>query len=180
PVPAPTPGQLQTFAFTFQMQGYQPATINASPVNNTITITAALAPMIVQDQQQQVGPDTQVPIPVGGGRVLNVTGGGGGPIFDNHTTTGSANVDEACTIADLRVRLSGNHSFYRDLIVTLRGPGGQNYSLQRQSQQNPFRSYAVSRARGRSAQGRWVLAIEDTLRQDSGQLRAWSMTITCQ
>ncbi len=180
PIPAPQPGQVQTFAFNFALAGYQPATVNASPTNNQITITAALAPLA-----------GAVPTPVGGdptgddgepsngGPELRVSGRGGGPIFDNHTTTGTASVGQACTIDSLRVRLVGNHSYYGDLHITLTDPQGHSYSLARGGRQNPFRTHRVRRAAGRQAQGTWRLAIADRLAQDSGILRSWAMTFTC-
>ncbi|HEY8429771.1 MAG TPA: proprotein convertase P-domain-containing protein, partial [Sandaracinaceae bacterium] len=174
PVPAPQPGEVQTFAFQFTLPGYQPATINASPVNNTISITAALAPA-VQPQ----------PVPTGGeddeeeAGELRVHGQGGGPIYDNHTTTGSAVVTEDCTIDRLRVRLNGSHTYYGDLYITLRDPNGNSYSLARGGRTNPFRTHTVRRAEGRQARGRWTIAIEDRLRQDSGVLRSWSLSFRC-
>ncbi len=175
PVPAPVPGQVQTFAFTFELAGYQPATINASPVNNTISITAALAPAI---QPQEVGTPSQPGDDSEAGEI-QVPGRGGGAIYDNHTTTGSAEVTQPCTIDRLRVRLSGNHTYYGDLHIRLRDPNGNSYSLASGGRNNPFRSHTVSRASGRQAQGRWTLSIEDRLRQDSGTLRGWSMNLRC-
>lgn len=179
PIPAPQPGQPpQTFAFNFAMEGYQPATINASPVNNTIHITAALAPAV---------PPQVVPVEAGGdpgggagGPEFTVNGQGGGAIWDNHTTTGSATVGQSCVINTLRVRLGGNHSYYGDLHITLSDPDGHSYSIARGGRQNPFRSHTVRRASGRQARGVWRLAIADRLAQDSGTLNSWSMTFTCQ
>ncbi len=181
PIPAPVPGQPPpTFAFTFTLDGYQPATINAAPVNNTISITAALAPAIAA---QAVGGD-----PAAGGDPADTTadgpgitvrGRGGGPIYDNHTTTGTASVTQPCVIDTLRLTLSGTHTFFGDLHITLRDPEGHSYSIARGGRANPFRAHSVRRAAGRQAQGTWRLAIDDRLAQDSGILRAWSMTMTC-
>lgn len=45
PIPAPQPGQPPAaFAFTFTLDGYQPTTIQATPVNGTISLSATLAP----------------------------------------------------------------------------------------------------------------------------------------
>lgn len=45
PIPAPAPGQpAQLFRFTFTLEGYAPAAIDAAPVNGTITLAATLAP----------------------------------------------------------------------------------------------------------------------------------------
>lgn len=181
PIPAAAPGQVQTFAFTFQLEGHQTATINASPVNGTISITAALAPVMAQQlavQPQEVGGAEE---PSGGreGNTLRVSGQGGGRIYDHHTTSGSAVVNEPCVIDRLGVTLNGHHSYFGDLYITLRDPSGNSYSLARGGRQNPFRSHTVRRARGRQAQGRWTLAIEDRLQADSGNLNGWSMRIDC-
>ena len=177
PVPAPQPGEVQTFAFTFNLDGYQPATINASPVNDTISITAALAPAV---QAQEVGGDSASDDEGGDDEdVLRVAGRGGGRIWDNHTTTGHATVSRSCVVDRLQVRLVGDHTYYGDLHITLRDPNGRTYSLARGGRRNPFRAHTVRRARGRQARGRWTLAIADRLRQDSGRLRRWGMAIRC-
>src|SRR5690606_10675785 len=88
PVPAPRPGEVQTFAFTFELAGYQPATINASPVNNTISITAALAPAVQSEPGNAQGGGDGEP------SELQVTGRGGGAIYDNHTTPATAEVEQ--------------------------------------------------------------------------------------
>lgn len=176
PVPAPVPGQVQTFSFTFALAGYQPATINASPVNNTISITAALAPA-VQPQEVDTPSDPGDDDTEAG--EIRVVGRGGGAIYDNHTTTGSAEVTQPCTIDRLRVRLNGNHTYFADLHIRLRDPNGNSYSLASGGRGNPFRSHNVSRASGRQAQGRWTLSIDDRLAQDRGMLRGWSMNLRC-
>ena len=182
PVPAPQPGQVQTFAFTFNLDGYQPATINASPVNNTISITAALAPAV---QPEEVGGDDEGDDEgddgdEGSGPQITVQGRGGGPIWDNHTTTGHAVVSESCVVDRLRVRLVGTHTYYGDLHISLRDPDGRTYSLANGGRRNPVRTHTVRRASGRQARGRWTLSVADRLAQDSGVLRSWGMTIRCQ
>src|SRR5690606_34461683 len=107
---------------------------------------------------------------------MRVNGQGGGPIYDNHTTTGTAMVTQDCTIDRLRVRLNGTHTYYGDLYITLRDPNGNSYSIARGGRANPFRTHTVRRAEGRQARGRWTIAIEDRLRQDSGVLRGWSLS----
>lgn len=174
PIPAPQPGQTQTFAFVFSLDGYQPATINTSPMNGVISITAALAPAT---QAVEVGaegdPDSE------GGNEITVNGRGGGPIFDNHTTTGSAVVDESCVVDRLRVRLEGTHTYFQDLTVTLRDPQGHSYTLQTRSRRNPFRTHVVRRAAGRQARGTWNVSVADTVAQDSGRLNGWRLMMTC-
>lgn len=178
PIPVAQPGEVQTFAFTFNLDGYQPATINAPPVNNTISITAALAPAVTAEE---VGGDDGDGDGDGdeGGDTLTVQGRGGGPIWDNHTTTGHATVGEACVIDRLRVRLVGTHTYFGDLHITLRDPNGHTYSLARGGRRNPFRTHTVRRASGRQARGRWTLSVADRLNQDSGILRNWGLSIRC-
>ena len=86
---------------------------------------------------------------------------------------------QSCVIDSLRVQLSGTHTYFGDLYITLRDPEGHSYSIARGGRANPFRTHSVRRAAGRQARGTWRLAIEDRLRQDSGILRSWSMIVTC-
>lgn len=176
PIPAPTPGQTQTFQFTFQLPGFQPSTISASPVNNTITLNAALMP--TAGATGAIDP-TGATAPGGGGARLTARGTGGGRIFDYHTTTATARVDAQCMIDSLEVDVDGNHTCYSDLEVSLRGPDGTGYSLQSHSSRNPFRSHSVRRAAGHPSAGPWILAVEDSVGADSGNLRGFSLTIRC-
>lgn len=178
PVPAPVPGQVQSFAFTFELAGYQTATINATPVNNTISITAALAPAMQPQEVPVAG--TEGEEGDDGGPEITVQGRvPDGRIFDNHQTIGTAEVGQPCTIDRLRVRLNGNHTFNSDLYVSVRGPNGQSYMLQRSQRTNPFRAHIVRRAVGQQAQGRWTLIVDDRVGQDSGTLRGWSLGLRC-
>ncbi len=77
------------------------------------------------------------------------------------------------------MRLAGQHSYYGDLHITLRDPENHRYTLANGGRANPFRTHTVRRASGRAAQGRWTLAVEDRLAQDSGVLRGWTMGIRC-
>lgn len=197
PVPAPTPGVAQSFEFTFQFPGYNPTTITASPTNGTITLNAVLAPATVAGVPG-VPPGTPgmgvVPpgTPVGAGVVPPGTGGmappgtrftirgsGGGRIYDYHTTTATAEVPTACRIRDLRVDINGNHTFHSDLEVRLTAPDGTTFSLQNHNRRNPFRTHTVTRARGHMSNGRWVLAIEDSVGADSGNLSSFELQFTC-
>lgn len=181
PIPAATGGQTQTFQFTFQLPGYQPATISASPINNTITLNAALAPMVVGTGA--VDPTTGATTGGTGGATgasITARGTGGGRIVDMSTTTSTARVAESCTIGTLAVDVDGTHSYFSDLVVSLRGPDGTNYQLQSHAGRNPFRSHTVRRAAGRPSAGEWTVSVADTVRADSGQLRGFTLSITCQ
>lgn len=181
PVPVAQPGQAQTFQFTFQLPGYQPATISASPINSTITLNAALAPIEVASSgsgstpsppdDDDAGDDTR--------ESFTVRGPAGGAIYDRHTTTSTARVTRACVIASLRVNIQGNHTYNSDLGVTLSGPDGTVYPLQNRESRTPFRVHTVRRAAGRPSQGAWTLAIADLANADSGNLRGWTMTVRC-
>ncbi|MEM9187643.1 MAG: proprotein convertase P-domain-containing protein [Myxococcota bacterium] len=169
PIPAPAPGQAaQTFDFVFTLAGHQSTTITAAPQNGQIAITAALASMTAV-----------APTPAGEGRVLNVTGRGGGAIRDFSSVSARATVAEPCIIQELRVTLRGNHTYHGDLRIGLRGPADENYSLFG-GRGNPFRTHRVRNAVGKQAQGEWRVTIRDTQAEDFGQLRAFSMRIECQ
>jgi hypothetical protein len=178
PVPAPAPGEApQTFQFTFQLPGFQPTTIAASPVNNTISLNAVLASLTPPTVPTIPGlPPT---IPGGAGGVMVVRGPPGGPIFDYHTTTSVAVVSQPCIVRSLRVDIDGSHTFNHDLLVGIRAPDDSAFSLQRHSARSPFRTHSVSRARGHQAMGRWTLSIEDTVGADSGTLRGFTLNIEC-
>jgi hypothetical protein len=168
-LPADQLGLPQTF--TFNLAGYQPTTATGVAVNNSMMISATLMP---------AGGGIAMPGMGGGPRTISAHGSGGGPIFDYHTTTARATVNESCIIQSLQVRVNGHHSYFSDLAVSLRGPAGQSASLQRRRSQNPFRSYSPSNVRGTQAMGTWTLSIRDEVGADSGNLAGFSMTISCQ
>lgn len=175
PVPVAAAGETQTFQFTFVAPGFQPATLTASPVNNTISLNAVLTPVLAT----AVPPPPTTMVPGGRPGVIPVHGGGGGPIFDYHTTTAQAMVPQQCPIRSLRVVIDGRHTFNRDLEVSLRAPDGTSFSLQRHSSRSPFRSHTVSRARGHMSAGTWTLSISDTVGADSGTLSGFDMVVEC-
>lgn len=179
PIPAAQPGETQTFQFTFQLPGFQPATVSASPINNTITLNAALAPMVAATGAVDPTTGQATPPDTGGGGTFTVRGPAGGRIWDNHTTTSAARVEQSCVIRSLSVDINGSHTYNSDLVVSVRGPDGTNYQLQSHASRNPFRTHAVRRAAGHPSQGVWTLAIADTVGADSGELRGWSMTVRC-
>ena len=162
-IPAAQLGLPQTF--TFNLAGYQPAVATAVAVNNAITVSATLQPAM--------GGSTP-------GQTIVVRGHGGGRIYDYHTTTARAEVNQPCIIQHMVVRVSGRHTYHSDLTVRLRGPAGQSATLQRRRSRNPFRSYTVNRVIGTQAMGQWTLSIRDDVRADSGVLSGFTMTITCQ
>jgi subtilisin-like proprotein convertase family protein len=113
------------------------------------------------------------------GGSMRVHGMGGGPVYDYHTTTAQASVTSPCVIRELHVDLGGNHTFNRDLVVSLRAPDGTSFSLQRHQSRSPFRSFAVPRARGHLAMGVWVVSVEDTVGADRGMLNSFDMQLDC-
>lgn len=193
PVPAPTAGVTQTFEFTFLLPGYTATSVTASPVNNTINLNAVMAPIVAAAPPGGLGvtppgttgtlpPGTVLPPGVGGpppGTHFTVRGGGGGRIFDNHTTTATADVGASCRIGALRVDIDGSHTYHSDLIVRLSSPSGETFTLQNHARRNPFRSHTVTRARGSMTNGRWTLSIEDNVGADTGNLAGFSLDITC-
>lgn len=181
PIPLATPGQTQTFQFTFQLPGYQPATVSASPINNTITLNATLAPVLAAPGavDPSAGTTTAAAGATAQGPRIVAHGSPGGAIYDMHTTTSTARVDQQCVIADLDVEVEGTHSYFSDLAISLRGPDGTSYQLHGHTVRNPFREHSVRRAAGHSSQGQWTLSVADTVRADSGQLRGFTLTIQC-
>jgi hypothetical protein len=168
PIPAPEPGQpAPTFDFVFEKDGYETATIRASPVNGVINITAALAP----SGSAAVGP--------GGTRELEIVGTGGGAITDFHTTTATVNVAEDCIVEEASAVLRGNHSYHQDLTVTLRAPTDQSFTLHNQRQGNPFRSHRVRGVEGKNARGEWTLRIRDDVERDTGRLARFALRLEC-
>ena len=187
PVPRPQPGEAQSFEFTFQLPGYQSQTITASPVNNTLTLNVLLQPEVVGTPPVAGDPagtgTQQVAVQAGAGtpgQVITVEARGGGPITDFRTTRATANVPTSCVMGGLSIDIEGTHTYFTDLAVSLEGPDGTSYSIQRRGRANPFRTHTVRRARGHASAGEWVLSIADQVGQDSGALRGFSMTITCQ
>lgn len=180
PVPRPAPGETQTFEFTFQLPGYQTQTITASPVNNTLTLNVLLVPDAPVVAATPDAGETVVATPGAHGREFTVRGVGGGAIVDNSRVTGTAQVADNCVIGDLAVTLQGAHTYFSDLTITLTGPDGERYSIQRQQRANPFTRHRVRRATGHASGGTWQLVVADTVRADSGQLRGWSLDFTCQ
>ena len=172
-LPANQLGLPQTF--TFNLTGYQPSTATAVAVNNAIQVQANLTPM--------GGPATPgapgMPGMPGMPRTLTVNGGGGGAIYDMHTTTARANVNQPCIVQSMRISVRGRHSYHSDLTVRLNGPNGQTATLQRRRRSNPFRSYTINRAAGTQAQGVWRLSIRDDVRADSGSLNGFTIHLTC-
>lgn len=181
PIPAPEPGQAQAFQFTFVLPGYEAVTLTASPVNGTITLNAVMRPAGSGDTP----PDTAEAAPDegggggGGSGRFTLRGSGGGRIYDNHTTTSSIRVSRDCEIDSLSIDLNGSHTFNSDLTVTLRGPDGTTYPIQRRDRRSPFRTHRVRRAHGHRSAGSWTASIADTVRADSGQFTSWSMTVDC-
>jgi hypothetical protein len=196
PVPAPAAGETQTFAFTFQLPGYLPTTVTASPVNSTVNLNAVLSPIAAAVAPPTVPPagalgaappgtapgipaGTAPPGPVPPGTHFTVNGTGGGRIYDDHTTSATATVTSICRINTLRVVVEGRHSYHSDLVVRLTAPDGESFTLQNHASRNPFRSHNVARARGHTSVGVWTLSVADTVTADSGNLDGFSLEFTC-
>lgn len=175
PIPALAPGQpAPSFDFLFEKEGYESATIQASPVNGMINITAALAP------STPATPETGTPTGPGDAtHELEVAGTGGGSITDFHTTTATATVAESCVIDALTAVLRGNHSYHQDLVVTLRSPAGQTFTLHNKAAGSPFRRHRVRNAAGDQAQGEWTLRVRDDVERDTGRLTRFALELEC-
>jgi hypothetical protein len=174
PIPVTAAGQPPpTFDFVFTKDGYNALTLQGSPSNGQIVLSANLTPLGTTPVEP-----VQIPTP-GGSNVIDVVGTGGGAIPDMGRASARATVDQACTISSMSVTVRGRHTFFRDLTIALRSPTGQTYTLQSSRDSNPFRTYNVRRARGKQAQGEWTLVVSDRLQQDMGQLTGFSIHIEC-
>lgn len=183
PIPTPAPGQQPpAFDFEFRFPGFRSTTVQATPLNDMITVQATLLSEKAAEQAaatvEPEEPDEQEDEP-SGGRALNVRGSGGGAIRDHQTVTARANVTEDCTLSRATVVLQGNHSYHQDLVVTLRGPNGISATLQRSASRNPFRSHRIRRVAGKNARGAWTVSVEDRVAQDSGRLRGFRLRLRC-
>ncbi len=170
PVPAPSAGQVQSFEFTFQLPGFQPTTLTATPVNNTVTIQATLTPL---------APATGAALPVAAAGTRITARGGADSIPDLGTARSAVQIAEQCVVGALTVDLEGTHTFFSDLSVSLQAPDGTSFPLQRRARRDPFRTHTVRRAAGHMSQGTWTLIIADQVRADVGALRGWSMRLDC-
>ncbi|MBL8864472.1 MAG: proprotein convertase P-domain-containing protein, partial [Planctomycetia bacterium] len=126
-------------------------------------------------------------------------------IRDLSTTTAKLAINQDITIADVNVRFSISHTYDSDLVIRLVGPGGQSATLvnRRGGSANNFNATtiddesATSIANGAApfsgtyrpettlttfdglnARGTWSLTVQDTARQDTGSLTAFSLIVT--
>ncbi len=126
-------------------------------------------------------------------------------IRDLTTTTAKLAINQDITIADVNVRFSISHTYDSDLVIRLVGPGGQSATLvnRRGGSANNFNATtiddesATSIANGAApfsgtyrpettlttfdglnARGTWSLTVQDTARQDTGSLTAFSLIVT--
>lgn len=184
PVHVAPPGQTQTFEFVFQLAGYQTTSVSASPVAGQITLNAALARSLEADGVKPPPSGAPTATPSGEadegeaqGRPV-VVRGRGGAIRDHRATTSTVRVDESCTVASAHVDVDGHHTYYGDLVVSLRGPNG-NYPLQSRASRNPFRRYSIRRAADTEGRGSWTLTVRDEAGADQGALTNWTLTLRC-
>lgn len=126
-------------------------------------------------------------------------------IVDNGTVSSTLNAPGPANLTRLRVRLNISHTWDSDLVVSLRGPGGQTATLTSNNGGNgdnytnttfddtaaqPISSGAppfsgtfrpetpLSVFTNRSAAGQWRLSVTDTAPQDTGTLHSWSLLTT--
>ena len=128
------------------------------------------------------------------------------PIADNATTTSAVAVSGlGGTVYDVNVTLDVSHTFDRDLVLTLTGPGGQSVILADRVGRSgdhftgtvfddeaavpitggvaPFaRSFqpasALAAFDGTAPNGNWTLGVQDTGLGDTGTINSWSVQIT--
>ncbi|MEL6180290.1 MAG: proprotein convertase P-domain-containing protein, partial [Myxococcota bacterium] len=80
---------------------------------------------------------------------------------------------------DIRVEVEIEHTFIGDLTVTLTSPAGTTIVLHDQegnSTDDLKRSFTLDDFSGEATQGDWTLAVSDNAAEDTGILKAWSLT----
>jgi hypothetical protein len=104
------------------------------------------------------------------------------PILDHTTVSSSLNVSGMNgTISSLSVSVNISHTYQGDLTVSLRHPDGTATTLHDRtgsSTDNIVTTYRPTDFHGRSANGMWILGVQDSASVDQGQLNSWSLTIT--
>ncbi len=127
----------------------------------------------------------------------------GGPIVSS-----ILNVSDALTISDVDVTLTGNHTWFGDLILKLIHPDGTSSTLVSGSCQQASASFNITLNDGspsivcgasgsaingtyapnqplsvfnnKISNGNWTLTAQDTYNQDTGQINSWSLIICSQ
>lgn len=127
------------------------------------------------------------------------------PINDLRTTTSTINVTQSLRITDLNVLVTLNHTAVGNLKIVLKAPDGTSITLFDQrggnganlrstvfddqaansissfSARAPFTGsfkpeQTLSALNGKNTFGTWTLEVTDTVPQNTGSLRAWSIT----
>jgi subtilisin family serine protease/subtilisin-like proprotein convertase family protein len=131
--------------------------------------------------------------------------GGSLAVRDFTYTRATIAIDQDITIADVNAKFNVNHTYDRDLVIRLIGPGGQTSTLvnRRGGSGNNFTNTtiddeagtavakgaapfsgtyrpetALSTFDGRNARGTWTLEVYDAARTDTGSLTAFSLVVT--
>jgi subtilisin-like proprotein convertase family protein len=98
-------------------------------------------------------------------------------------------VSQAAVVASVKVTLDITHTYIGDLIVTLKAPSGTAVTLHNRnggSADNIRRSFdlastpGLSTLVGQSAEGDWMLQVQDLAAQDVGTLNRWELEIAAQ
>lgn len=188
----------------------QGATTRSSSPHFTIRIGASVAcgttvQLTLQVTANEGGPYTfQISNPVGATLTPNVPV----TIADLGTATSTLQVGQSVTLTDVNVRVRIDHTFVRDLIVSLRSPAGTTVILLNRpscSDDNmdvtfddasgvdlsnhcdgtdPWYSgtarpyQALSAFNGQSSSGTWTLTVSDNQGGDSGTLVDWDLITT--
>jgi M6 family metalloprotease-like protein len=111
-------------------------------------------------------------------------------IPDNNSVgiTDTITVAQAVIIAGIKVRVDISHTFRGDLRVILTAPGGTLIELHPKGRGanaddltvtfDEAMIPALATLRGRSAQGAWVLTVQDLAAADIGKLKSWGLEIS--
>jgi subtilisin family serine protease/subtilisin-like proprotein convertase family protein len=92
--------------------------------------------------------------------------------------TSTLAVAQSASILELSVEVNITHTFIGDLLVTLVGPGGQNFVLHNRAggaTDNLRQTFSVTGAAGLDTAGNWQLKVQDLAGLDVGTLDSWTL-----
>ncbi len=150
-------------------------TCNTAPGTYNLTITGTSGALVKTSNV------TLVVRPFGTGTFSHVSTDTPIAIPDNNTAgiTSTITVPEDLTLIELSAEVNITHTFIGDLIVTLVGPGGQEFVLHNRAggaADNIHQTYVVAAAEGLRSAGAWQLKVSDRAGIDVGTLDSWTLS----
>ena len=112
-----------------------------------------------------------------------VVTGGNGPVDDLSTATFTARVTACPRASDVVLDARISHDYLGDILVSVQGPGGFDADLWDGTYDWDWSATTLTeswRLSGVSVgEGTWTLTVTDEVIVDSGQVDAWTLTLTC-